>query len=286
MEPASLVAAVGRSVERFALSHQQIRLSSWLAEAPEGKDIDSSSEFQRIYTSMQAGTRLRQRRRRGDALVAYVAAEIRAARRDAVPPASAPEGEDRLEPRYNHCFILRSLKHKDEVSRLRALYRDQFVLIGVYCPRARRVEALAAKLADSEGGGADRQRENAEKLIAIDEHEHGTDFGQNVRDAFPLADAFVTGDNLQREVDRIFDLVFSAPFETPTPDEQGMFLAHAAAVRSAALARQVGACICAPGGDVLAVGCNEVPRAGGDSTGGVMSQTVVTSSSGTTAIID
>jgi deoxycytidylate deaminase len=42
-----------------------------------------------------------------------------------------------------------------------------------------------------------------------------------------------------------------------------MFFAQAAALRSGALGRQVGACIAADDGDVLAVGCNEVPKSGG-----------------------
>src|ERR1035437_10141212 len=44
-----------------------------------------------------------------------------------------------------------------------------------------------------------------------------------------------------------------------------MFLAFASSLRSAQLARQVGAAILNSRGDTLAVGCNEVPRAGGGS---------------------
>jgi Deoxycytidylate deaminase len=42
-----------------------------------------------------------------------------------------------------------------------------------------------------------------------------------------------------------------------------MFVAHASALRSAEMGRQVGACITTPEGDVIATGTNEVPRAGG-----------------------
>ena len=42
-----------------------------------------------------------------------------------------------------------------------------------------------------------------------------------------------------------------------------MFLAHAAALRSSSLARQVGAAILSETGEVLALGTNEVPRFGG-----------------------
>ena len=42
-----------------------------------------------------------------------------------------------------------------------------------------------------------------------------------------------------------------------------MFLAHAAAIRSADLSRQVGAAIMTDEGDLIALGCNEVPKAHG-----------------------
>ena len=50
---------------------------------------------------------------------------------------------------------------------------------------------------------------------------------------------------------------------TPTMDEYGMFHAKAAALRSADLSRQVGAVIMTDHGEIIAAGCNEVPKAGG-----------------------
>jgi cytidine deaminase len=58
-------------------------------------------------------------------------------------------------------------------------------------------------------------------------------------------------------------ILFGHPFVTPTREEFGMFQAKAAALRSADLSRQVGAAITTRSGDVIAVGTNEVPRAGG-----------------------
>lgn len=42
-----------------------------------------------------------------------------------------------------------------------------------------------------------------------------------------------------------------------------MFHARGAALRSADLSRQVGAVLCNENGDILGLGCNEVPKAGG-----------------------
>jgi deoxycytidylate deaminase len=58
--------------------------------------------------------------------------------------------------------------------------------------------------------------------------------------------------------------LFGNVFLTPTRDEHGMYHARSAALRSADLNRQVGAAILTTESDLIAVGCNEVPKAGGD----------------------
>jgi cytidine deaminase len=58
-------------------------------------------------------------------------------------------------------------------------------------------------------------------------------------------------------------LIFGNEFITPTVDEYGMYHAKAAALRSADLARQVGSVITTDEGEIIAAGCNEVPKPGG-----------------------
>jgi cytidine deaminase len=58
-------------------------------------------------------------------------------------------------------------------------------------------------------------------------------------------------------------LIFGETLETPTIVEYSMFAAQAAGLRSSELGRQVGACISSERGDVIALGTNDVPRAGG-----------------------
>jgi len=64
-------------------------------------------------------------------------------------------------------------------------------------------------------------------------------------------------------LDRFFRALFGDPRVTPTPDEYGMQLARTASLRSADLSRQVGAAIINKHQEIQALGCNEVPRAGG-----------------------
>src|SRR5262249_45695788 len=70
-------------------------------------------------------------------------------------------------------------------------------------------------------------------------------------------------EKLSSELDRFLQLLFGNPFKTPTQEEQAMFLAFASALRSGDLSRQVGAVVLSRGGDIIGVGANDVPRAGG-----------------------
>ncbi|MDX6636338.1 MAG: hypothetical protein QOF06_2541 [Solirubrobacterales bacterium] len=91
-------------------------------------------------------------------------------------------------------------------------------------------------------------------------------WGQNLRDTFHRADLFVDareGVGLKEAVGRIVEILFAHPFRTPNKDEYGLFAAEGAARQSAELGRQVGAAIATPEGDVIALGSNEVPKAGG-----------------------
>ncbi|MGA3053314.1 MAG: deaminase [Candidatus Korobacteraceae bacterium] len=105
-----------------------------------------------------------------------------------------------------------------------------------------------------------------DELIRRDEEETGFEHGQQSRDSFHRADVFVDtrdAEQLNQSVSRFIELLFGNTFHTPTKSEYGMFVAHAAALRSAELSRQVGSSIIDAEGEVLAVGCNEVPKAGG-----------------------
>ena len=90
--------------------------------------------------------------------------------------------------------------------------------------------------------------------------------GQNLRDAFPLGDVFIdatTHERCDAMVRRFVHLLFGNNQITPTHDEYGMYAAKSASLRSSDLSRQVGAAIFRPTGEVVAMGCNEVPKAGG-----------------------
>ncbi len=108
--------------------------------------------------------------------------------------------------------------------------------------------------------------DDAYALVQRDQAEEDRPLGQNVRDTFHLADFFIDGrsrQNVEQELGRVIEILFGHPFRTPTRDEHAMFLAEAAAMRSAEMGRQVGAVVATEDGDVIAVGTNEVSKPGG-----------------------
>lgn len=181
-----------------------------------------------------------------------------------------PDSEGIVPPLSAHAYIFRSLKRKEEVEALREIYGRSFFLIAAYSPLQLRAEQLAKRIADSR---KDKQPEahlaTAYELIATDKKEEGKPFGQRIKDTFPLADVFVEvgsrNETLHTQIERFIELLFGRPCITPTKEEYGMFQAYGAALRSAALGRQVGCAIAGRDGEIVALGVNEVPKANGGS---------------------
>ncbi len=155
------------------------------------------------------------------------------------------------------------MKHPGEVTTLRSLYGDSFFLVSVYSPLSLRKTKLQERIMRSrQEYRSDMFELVAEALIERDLKEAGTDYGQDVRGCFPAADFFLdatTREEWAPRLARCIRILFGHPFITPTPDEHGMFHAKAAALRSAELARQVGAVIMSEHGEIISAGCNEVP---------------------------
>jgi deoxycytidylate deaminase len=82
----------------------------------------------------------------------------------------------------------------------------------------------------------------------------------------PLGDVFIDTVNraaCKATLDRFVRALFGNNEITPNHDEYGMYMAKSASLRSAALTRQVGAAVFRETGELLTMGCNEVPKAGG-----------------------
>jgi deoxycytidylate deaminase len=193
---------------------------------------------------MDGGNKMRELTKCPDFVAATAIADIGRRR--------SPRGE----PVSKTIHILNSLKRPEEVTMLRKIYGLGFYLIGIFASQEERLEYLT--------NDKNIPKPDALKLMKRDEDE-GQTFGQRTRDTFQLADVFVklTDDAYKKQLERFLDLVFKFPYHTPEPDEHAMFLAYAGGLRSGQLSRQVGASLRSRTGDVIAVGCNDVPRAGG-----------------------
>jgi deoxycytidylate deaminase len=218
--------------------------------------LQDKPEDKRIESRMDAGNVLRSETGRGDVLALLATQKI---------------SQDRGEVTGRKAYIINQVKHPDEVRSLRRIYGPGFFLIAVHSPETTRENRLAELIAESNNTTQiDAYRATAQKLIRRDEYEPES-FGQRLRDTFHLADVFLSLPSEQpraktaakESLTRFIRLILGDPFETPTADEFLMFQAYAAATRSGSLARQVGAVIGTERAEVLAVGCNDTPRAEG-----------------------
>jgi deoxycytidylate deaminase len=155
-----------------------------------------------------------------------------------------------------HAFIVNSLKHPDEVHRLRQIYPRGFHLFGVHPDENVRLAYMKRK------GISDI---DIARLIERDQDEH-LPFGQRVNDTFHMSDFFVRLEKvrpkLENSIIRIFHILFGDPYKTPTFEEFAMFLAFTSSLRSADISRQVGAVV-TNGEEILATGANDCPKFGG-----------------------
>lgn len=237
-----------------------IRLSSLMAQVPGLEYLSSlTAEDERISESMNAGNEIRRIVGHADAVVRLALSEIQDTR------ASWNDSLDPTVPAEGCCFIVSSLKRQEEFETLRQLFGQRILLVSVYEPREERLENLCRKIARSrKSSDPETFREIADELIKTDLKEQSNEFGQRLEEVFPRADVFLkAGPRLREDARRFIQLLFQAPYITPTVDEILMFQASAVSKRSADLSRQVGAVIAAKTGEILATGCNEVPCAGG-----------------------
>lgn len=171
-----------------------------------------------------------------------------------------------LESKDRRAFLIRSLKRPAEVRTLRQIYGPWFVLIGAVSLKEKYKELLKGRIRSSNPLMSNQEIEKrAIDLIERDE-KGGSSSSQNLSATFHLSDAFVdasSDEQLQLTTQRVIDLLFGDRYITPTQDEYGMFHAHASALRSSAPSRQVGAALTGIDGEVISMGTNEVPKAGG-----------------------
>jgi deoxycytidylate deaminase len=171
-------------------------------------------------------------------------------------------------PLPSQAYIIRQLKRPEEIWLLRSVYGRQLILVSAYSPQELRLKRIEELERLSHGGLISNVdiHNSAYELVSQDSKESHETNGQNVRDAFPLGDVFIDASSRRACVEtlrRFIHLLFGNNEITPTHDEYGMYIAKSASLRSSDLSRQVGAAIFHSTGEIVTMGCNEVPKSGG-----------------------
>ncbi|MCV9996747.1 anti-phage dCTP deaminase [Pararhizobium sp. YC-54] len=175
---------------------------------------------------------------------------------------------DEKKPALKHAYVIRQFKRPEEIELMRKTYGRKFLQISVYSSEKDRRDNLINII--KQYNEVFITKEEAEKsainLIKVDHDEVDGDFGQKISKVFHLGDVFVEGigeEPIKATIERFFLAFFGHNGISPNKVEYGLYIAAAAALRSVDLSRQVGAAIFSEDGEVISMGCNEVPKAFG-----------------------
>ncbi|HVM79321.1 MAG TPA: anti-phage dCTP deaminase [Stellaceae bacterium] len=238
-----------------------VHVTDTLKEFPGVFKLKERPTEEKYRTYMDAGNRIREKLDRADALALLTVLAIRRQRAEM-------QGGHRLSPQSRTAWILNQFKRPEEISTLRRIYGRGFVQISTYCSADKRLDDLTNRIAKSyyRQRRIEAYRGKAQDLISRDDEEEEVEFGQRMRETFAMADVVINADSpdkMKESCSRFLRGFFGDNFCTPSRDEHGMFLAKAAALKSSDLSRQVGSAIVAETGEVISLGCNEVPKTGG-----------------------
>lgn len=155
-------------------------------------------------------------------------------------------------------YIIDQLKRPEEIELFRVIYQHNFYLMGILRDQEHRIRNLRE----------DGATKNDIPLIINVDDKSDDDYGQRTSKAILTSDFFVKNNQsqkkgLENKIDRFFGLIHGKNGLTPTINEKGMYAAFSASLQSACLSRQVGAALFDDDGNLLAVGKNDVPKAGG-----------------------
>jgi len=262
-EISTVAEKLAERIEDFGYSTNHISVSDFInviplkqEDAPK-RELESE-EANRIYNAQSGGNNCRQKYG-NDILALFSVKEIAFERQENIATENAGGNTELAKKSRRKAHIIDSLKHPDEITLLRSVYGDMFYLFGILCAKPIRRNRLERNKGISSA--------DAEFLMKRDESEE-LEYGQKLIETLQYSDFFIRNNhekmsNLETVLDRYIKLLLGYPNITPTRDEYAMYMAQSAALRSACISRQVGASIINKKGDIIATGCNDVPKPGG-----------------------
>lgn len=231
------------------------------------KIVGAQADISSLSEKINLGNFLREKTGERSILSAIAIMRIRELREQIHIKANTKLDSAKLEladiPAPKAAYIIRQLKRDEEISLLRKVYGNSFIQVSVAIDEAKQFDDVVRIVTRQEPQlTADQRNVKARELIKTDKQELSNDHGQRMADAYQSADFFVSGSNREevtRCIGRFIRAVFGYNHIGPTKDEFGAMLAKTASLRSVDLSRQVGAALTNVRGDLISLGCNEVP---------------------------
>lgn len=257
-----VIEALKKELKLYGYDFMDLKLSKHIDEsdAPKFKyeySSDKTSGYNRIVSRIEKGNHLREVYGK-DYLVNFSVSQIANSKKEIFKIKGEEDFSNISSQRK--CYIVDSIKHKEELNTLRDIYGDAFYLISVFTPRSERIENISIP---------DITENEAKEIIDIDEYQEFKESGQQVREVYVDADFFIkvdskNEDDIKSKIERFTNIIFENELVTPTIEERAMYEAKSASVNSACLSRQVGASIICKDDELLSVGWNDVPKYGGN----------------------
>lgn len=249
---------IEKQLSRFKYNAEYFKVTDLMKELElQGQDVDDSSTNSRYDTYIKYANKLRERTQHNNILAILSTRAISQFRER--------QGKEFI-PRQ--AYIFDQYKRPEEIVLLRQTYAQLFILVSLYSSKEKRVKYLSQRFSEDESiskQNADHDQK-ALALIDRDQDEQEQPHGQRLSDTFSLGDLFLDIDDevgSEKLLGRFLDALFGSNKISPTKDEYGMQIAKTASLRSLDLSRQVGAAIFSTDGEVVTLGSNEVPKAGG-----------------------
>lgn len=255
-----VMASLSRSLREVGYKSEPIHLTKHIKHRKVAVKINDSTYYQRYVSRIKYANAYRRVVDNPAALAAVAIGKIRQIRTTHTKNVNIPS------PRT--AYIVRQFKRPEEIDLMRLAYGRKFVQVSVYASERERRETIIEKIKsyDSIPRKESVCEPQAIDLIEMDFNQSEVEEGQRVGEVFHLGDAFIPGIGRQKIEDtttRLIDALFGDNGCSPTHDEYGMFMAAATSFRSIDLSRQVGAAIFSRQGEIVSMGCNEVPKAFG-----------------------
>lgn len=260
--------ALARALKQVDYSCHHINVSQSIADLM--AEIEPKADVPKtLKEKISAGNKVREHYKNHAALAAHALLQIRQARK-CEHEKRGTEQTDELDfddlTAGSTAYIVRQLKRPEEIELLSRVYGRQFIKVSITQDKRQRISNLVQRVGRENHGLNQKQKEDeARNLVEIDSDEDDH-FGQRISKIFHLADVFIDAKNeetISGTCVRFVDALFGKTNIAPTRDEFGSYIAKSASLRSVDLSRQVGAAIINAEGDIISIGCNEVPKAGG-----------------------